>query len=62
MAVDPGRQWVHPDKFAVSAAGPEAVTGVSADPAAATAEMGRVFLDYKIADAIEQIRTALARK
>jgi len=60
MAVDLAGQWVHPDKFAVSAAGPEAVTGVSADPAAATAEMGRVFLDYKISDAIEQIRTALA--
>ena len=62
MAVDLAGQWVHPDKFAVSAAGPEAVTGVSADPAAATAEMGRVFLDYKISDAIEQIRTALAKK
>jgi len=24
--------------------------------------MGRVFLDYKISDAIEQIRTALAKK
>ena len=34
----------------------------AADPAAATAEMGRVFLDYKISDAIEQIRTALAKK
>jgi creatinine amidohydrolase/Fe(II)-dependent formamide hydrolase-like protein len=44
------------DKYAVAAAGPESATGTNGDPALATPEMGKVFLDLKVTDAVEQIR------
>jgi creatinine amidohydrolase len=44
------------DKYALAAAGPESATGTNGDPALATAEMGKAFLDIKAADAVEQIR------
>jgi creatinine amidohydrolase len=44
------------DKYAVAAAGPESATGTNGDPALATAEMGKAFLDIKVMDAVEQIR------
>jgi creatinine amidohydrolase/Fe(II)-dependent formamide hydrolase-like protein len=50
------------DKFAVAAAGPDTVTGSNGDPGLATAEMGRAFLDIKVADAVEQIRKVSAAK
>jgi hypothetical protein len=33
-----------------------------ADVSPATAEMGRIFLDYKVASAVEQIRKLTAAK
>ena len=50
------------DKFAVAAAGPESATGANGDPNLATAEMGRVFLDMKVTDAVEQVRKLAAAK
>jgi creatinine amidohydrolase len=44
------------DKYAVAAAGPESATGTNGDPALATPEMGKIFLDLKVTDAVEQIR------
>jgi creatinine amidohydrolase/Fe(II)-dependent formamide hydrolase-like protein len=57
MALDDGRKYLRPDKYAATAAGPDAATGappVSLAPV--TAEMGRAFLDMKIDDAIAQVR------
>ena len=44
------------DKYAVAAAGPESATGTNGDPSLATPEMGKVFLDMKVTDAVAQIR------
>lgn len=48
------------DKYAVAAAGPTSATGTSGDPALATADMGKAFLDMKVMDAVEQIRKSAA--
>jgi creatinine amidohydrolase/Fe(II)-dependent formamide hydrolase-like protein len=62
MFLDQGKRLVHADQFAVSAAGPEPTTGVGGNPTAATAEMGRQFLEYKITAGVDQIRALLAQK
>jgi hypothetical protein len=50
------------DKYAAAAAGPETATGSNGDPGLATVEMGKMFLDMKAADAVEQIRKLAAAK
>jgi creatinine amidohydrolase/Fe(II)-dependent formamide hydrolase-like protein len=60
MSVD-ARQ-IRRDKYAQSAAGPEPAAGVLVDPTPATADMGRMFLDMKVAAAVEQIRAAATQK
>ena len=50
------------DKFALSAAGPEPAAGVLVDPTPATADMGRMFLEMKVASVVEQIQAAAAQK
>ena len=50
------------DKYAASAAGPEPAAGVLVDPTPATAEMGRMFVDFKVAAAVEQIQAAATQK
>ena len=50
------------DKYPVAAAGPESATGSNGDPALGTVEMGKVFLDIKVTDAVEQIRKVSAAK
>ena len=62
MFLDQGKTLIHADKFSVSAAGPETTTGVGGNPAAATAELGRQFLEFKITAAIDQIKTLMAQK
>jgi creatinine amidohydrolase/Fe(II)-dependent formamide hydrolase-like protein len=62
MFLDQAKTLIHADKLAVSAAGPEATTGVGGNPSAATAEMGRQFLEYKITAGVDQIRALLAQK
>ena len=61
MSIDEKRQ-IRRDKYAQSAAGPEPAAGVLVDPTPATAEMGRVFLEMKVASAVEQIQAAAAQK
>jgi creatinine amidohydrolase len=58
MFLDEAHRWIRPDKLAVSKAGPTSETGVN-DPSGATPEIGRVFLDFKINDAVAQIRQLL---
>ena len=62
MALDSGGKLIRRDRFAASAAGPEPSTGMLADVSPATADMGRVFLDFKVATALEQIRKLAAQK
>jgi creatinine amidohydrolase/Fe(II)-dependent formamide hydrolase-like protein len=62
MALDQGGRLIRRDRFAVSAAGPEPANGMVADVSPATAELGRVFLDFKISGAVEQIRKAATQK
>jgi creatinine amidohydrolase len=62
MFLDQGKKLVHADKFAVSAAGPETVTGVGGNPAPATMELGRQFLEVKITAATDQMKALVAQK
>ena len=41
---------------------PESTTGSNGDPGLATSEMGKAFLDFKVTDAVEQIRKVSAAK
>ena len=61
-ALDKDGRYIRRDRFAASAAGPEPSTGVMADVSPATAEIGKVFLDYKAASAVEQIKKLVAQK
>jgi creatinine amidohydrolase/Fe(II)-dependent formamide hydrolase-like protein len=56
------RAQIRRDKYALTAAGPEPAAGALVDPTPATAEMGRMFLDMKVAAAVEQIQAAAAQK
>ena len=55
---DDAKKQIRRDKYAASAAGPEPAAGVLVDPTPATAEMGRMFVDFKVAAAVEQIQAA----
>ena len=56
MALDGGHKWIRADKLAPSEGAQTARTGVDGDPTKATAALGDVFLQYKIDDAVSQIR------
>jgi len=62
LALDQGGRLIHRDRFAASAAGPEPAAGMMADVSPATAEMGRVFLGYKVSAALGQIKTLSTQK
>ena len=49
--------WIRRDRLARSDSTEQARTGVDGDPTRATREMGEVFIGYKVADAVAQIRT-----
>lgn len=59
LFLDSGK-GIRKDKLTAAKGQPEPSTGINGDPSPATAEMGKVFLDFKIADATEQIRKAIA--
>jgi len=59
---DEAKKQIRRDKYAASAAGPEPAAGVLVDPTPATAELGRMFVDFKVAAAVEQIQAAAAQK
>jgi creatinine amidohydrolase len=56
MALDGGHRWIRTDKLAPSEGAQTARTGVDGDPTKATAALGDIFLQYKIDDAVSQIR------
>jgi creatinine amidohydrolase/Fe(II)-dependent formamide hydrolase-like protein len=60
MAIDSADRWIRRDKLAASDGAHFRVTGVSGDPTRATPELGRVFLGYKIQDAVAEIRALRA--
>jgi creatinine amidohydrolase len=55
MFLDVDRKWIRRDKLAASNSTQEPVTGVDGDPTKATPALGRMFLDLKVRDAVEQI-------
>ncbi|HEY8830959.1 MAG TPA: creatininase family protein [Gemmatimonadaceae bacterium] len=59
MALDAQHRWIRTDKVAPSSGAQTAVTGVDGDPTKATPALGNVFLQYKIDDAVAQIRQLL---
>jgi creatinine amidohydrolase/Fe(II)-dependent formamide hydrolase-like protein len=62
MAVDAQHRWIRSDKLAPSTGARTAVTGVDGDPTRASAKLGDIFLQYKIDDAVSQIRSLLGNR
>ncbi len=62
MALDAQHRWIRSDKLAPSSGAQTAGTGVDGDPTKATPALGNVFLQYKIDDAVAQIRQQLANR
>ena len=56
------KKWIRRDKLAPSTAKAEPMTGVEGDPTKATAELGKMFIGWKIDDAVNQIHELLAQK
>src|SRR2546423_2485457 len=56
MALDGQHRWIRSDKLAPSTGARTAATGVDGDPTKASAALGDIFLQYKIDDAVNQIR------
>jgi creatinine amidohydrolase len=61
MALDAQHRWIRTDKLAPSEGARTAVTGVDGDPTKATPALGSLFLQYKIDDAVAQIRELRAQ-
>jgi len=59
MALDGQHRWIRTDKLAPSEGAQTARTGVDGDPTKASAELGDVFLQYKVDNAVNQIRQLL---
>jgi creatinine amidohydrolase len=56
MFIDRKGKWIRRDKLAKSDSTQEPTTGVDGDPTKATVAMGRIFIDLKVRDAVDQIR------
>jgi len=56
------KKWIRRDKLALSTAKEQATTGVDGDPTKATPELGKMFIGWKIDDAVNQIHELLAQK
>jgi creatinine amidohydrolase/Fe(II)-dependent formamide hydrolase-like protein len=56
------KKWIRRDKLAPSTAKEQATTGVDGDPTKATPELGKMFIGWKIDDAVNQIHEVLAQK
>jgi creatinine amidohydrolase/Fe(II)-dependent formamide hydrolase-like protein len=54
------KKWIRHDKLAVSTEKDEPTTGVNGDPTKATPELGKVFIGFKINNAVNQIHELLA--
>ena len=58
MHLDKEGRWLRRDKLAPGSA----TSGVDGDPRQASAELGKIFLDYKVNSAVAQIRNMLSGK
>lgn len=57
LALDEGKRFLRPDKYPAMAAGPDSATGAApVNLTPVTAEMGRAFLEMKVADTVAQVR------
>ena len=56
------KKWIRRDKLAPSTAKEESTTGVEGDPTKATPELGKMFIGWKIDNAVNQIYELLAQK
>jgi creatinine amidohydrolase/Fe(II)-dependent formamide hydrolase-like protein len=56
------KKWIRRDKLAPSTAKEEPATGVEGDPTKATPELGKMFIGWKIDDAVNEIHELLAQK
>jgi creatinine amidohydrolase/Fe(II)-dependent formamide hydrolase-like protein len=59
MSLDEKR-WIRRDKLALSTEKDEPTTGVNGDPTQATPELGKMFIGFKVNDAVNQIHQLLA--
>lgn len=59
MALDAQHRWIRVDKLAASTGARTAITGVDGDPTKSSAALGDIFLQYKIDDAVAEIRQLL---
>jgi creatinine amidohydrolase/Fe(II)-dependent formamide hydrolase-like protein len=62
MALDAQHRWIRADKLAPSSGPETARTGVDGDPSKASAQLGDIFLQYKVDDAVAQIRQLLGSR
>jgi creatinine amidohydrolase len=60
LFLDKEQKWIRKDKLTAGKGQPEPATGINGDPSPATAEMGKIFIDYKVNSAVEQIRKLTA--
>lgn len=56
MFIDEANRWIRRDRLAASDDTTRRQTGVSGDPTKASAELGKMFIGFKIEDAVAQIR------
>ena len=56
MALDAQHRWIRSDKLAPSTGARTAITVVDGDPTKSSPALGDIFLQYKIDDAVAQIR------
>jgi len=56
MFIDKDHKWIRKDKLAADTG----KMGVTGDPTQATPELGKMFVDFKIKDAVDQIRQSIA--
>ena len=54
------KKWIRRDKLALSTEKDEPTTSVNGDPIKATPELGKMFIGFKIDNAVNQINQALA--
>jgi creatinine amidohydrolase len=62
MLLDRDQKWIRRNMLTAAKGQPEPATGINGDPSPATAEMGRVFMDYKVTSAVDQIRKLVAQR
>jgi len=62
LAIDSAHKWIRRDKMAPSDRAQEAATGVERDPTKATVELGKMLIDWKVRQAVAQIRALITRK